>query len=1145
MSYHSDFVHLHVHTQFSLLDGACRVKDLLKKAADYHMPALAMSDHGNMFGAINFYQTAIQYGVKPIIGCECYVAPESRFEKKPNSQKKGMSHLVLFAKDEQGYKNLMKLVSMAYLEGFYYKPRMDKEILSQYHEGLIATSACLRGEVAQAIRFENFNAALKTADNLQQIFGKGNFYLELMDHGIEEQKTVNDGLIKVGKELDIGVVATNDVHYLEKNQASAHEALLCVQTQTTLDDPRHMRMSTDEFYFKSPDEMKAIFGHIPGAIENTIEIAEKCNLELSFDKIHLPRYDPPTGETKENYLRDLCEDGIKRRFKEKTQEASERLEYELSTIEKMGFVSYFLIVWDFIHFAKQNGIPVGPGRGSAAGSLVSYLLGITDLDPLRYGLLFERFLNPERIGMPDIDIDFCYERRPEVIEYVTNKYGKDSVAQIITFGTMQARAAIRDVGRVMSMPYADVDKIAKLIPHELNIKLKSALEQEPQLLKLCKEDGQVAKLIETAQVLEGLNRHASIHAAGVVISDKPLTEHVPLYKTSDDQVTTGYSMDGIAKIGLLKMDFLGLKTLTVIDKALKLVKENHGIDLTVEDFPPGDKKTFDLLSKANSFGIFQLESSGMRELLKRIKPTEFEDLITILALYRPGPIGSGMLDDYIQRKRDGISIRYDHPKLEPILKETYGIIVFQEQVMKIPAELAGFSMTQSDHLRRAMSKKIPNVMNKMRVDFITGCKKTSQIKEGLANKIFDLIDYFSGYGFNRSHSAAYALISYRTAYLKANFPIEFMCALLTSEKDNTDKIVEYVKESEAMGIKVLPPDVNKSRLEFGVEDDKCIRFGLIAVKNIGGAAIESVIERRKDGPFINIFDFCKRVDLRTANRKVLESLIRCGAFDSFEGHRAQMMKAVDNALESGARAQKERATGQFSLFDMEGMEDFQSGVETLPTVKEWAKMKALADEKELLGFYVSGHPLAHYQVEIKEFTEYSTKDLYRATDGQEVKLIGLINHVKKTNTRRTGERMAIIQFEDMEGEVEGVVFPSTYEAISGYLEDGSVVVLVGKVSFRDEAPKLIVNDIKNVKESYQSIKTIKIDLSGVGESGLEKLKNRLEHFPGKVPVYLHLNTNSHKSVQILVGQDLYVDPSEALMDDLKDLLGAERISLQI
>lgn len=1147
MSYHCDFVHLHVHTQFSLLDGACRIKDLLEKAAFYRMPALSIADHGNIFGAIPFYQAAIRYGVKPIIGCECYVAPGSRFDKKPSSQrnqKKGMSHLVLFAKDEQGYRNLMKLISASYLEGFYYKPRMDKELLSQYHNGLIATSACLKGEVAQAIRFENFNSALKTADDLNQIFGSGNFYLELMENKIPEQKIVNEGLIKIGKELGIGLVATNDVHYIEKSQAAAHEALLCIQTQTTLDDPSHMKMSTDEFYFKSPDEMKKVFAHIPEAISNTLEIAEKCNLELRFDQTHLPHYETPSGQTKEEYLLSLCRENIGKRFSQSTLEIEQRLDYEMMIIKKMGFASYFLIVWDFIHFAKQNGIPVGPGRGSAAGSLVSFLLGITDLDPLQYGLLFERFLNPDRIGMPDIDIDFCYERRPEVIEYVMNKYGKECVAQIITFGTMQARAAIRDVGRVMGMAYADVDKIAKLIPSELNIKIDSALAQEPQLKKLYEDNEQVAQLIETAKVLEGLNRHASIHAAGVVISNKPLTEHVPLYKTADDQITTGYAMDGIAKIGLLKMDFLGLKTLTVIDKTLKLVKQIHGRELHVQDIPLNDLKTFHLLSKANSFGIFQLESSGMRELLKRIKPDRFEDLITILALYRPGPIGSGMLDDYIQRKKDPSVARYDHPKLELILKETYGIIVFQEQVMRIVSDLAGFPMTQADHLRRAMSKKIPSVMDKMRSDFIEGCKKTSQIKEPLANRLFDLIDYFSGYGFNRSHSAAYALISYRTAYLKANFPIEFMCALLTSEKDNTDKIVEYVKESEAMGIRILPPDINASHKDFSVESTGHIRFGLIAVKNIGEAAIESIIEKRKDGVFLNIFDFCRRVDLRTVNRKVMESLIRCGALDCFEGHRAQKMTALDKALEFGARIQKEKAVGQFSLFDMEGMQNFSRTEEELPEVKEWPKMKVLADEKELLGFYISGHPLAHYNMEIKEFTDYSTKDLHKTVEGQEIRLIGLISHIKKTVTKRTGERMAIIRFEDIDGDVEAVVFPSAYTIISEQLREGQVVILTGRVSFRDEAPKIIVSDLKDVKEVYHSIKAIDIDLSGVNEKGLDRLKKRLQNFPGKVPVYLHVNTNSHKSVQILVGEDLHVNPNEVLIDDLKDFLGKEKVSLK-
>lgn len=1143
--YHSDFVHLHVHTQYSLLDGACRIPELLNKAVEYRMPALAIADHGNMFGAIEFYQAAVRSGIKPIIGSECYIAPASRFDKNPSQGKRSMSHLVLFAKDETGYHNLMKLISMAYLEGFYYKPRMDKEILSQYSKGLLATSACLKGEVAWTLRNENFNSALKVADELEQIFGKGNFYLEIMENNIPEQRGVNEGLMKISKELNIPLVATNDVHYLERNQASAHEALLCVQTQTTLQDPSHMRMSTDEFYFKSPEEMKKAFSYAPEAVTNTLEIAQKCNLELDFTKIHLPRYDPPAGQPKEEYLLDLCRKGITRRFKEATPEIEKRLTHELAIIKKMGFISYFLIVWDFIHFAKQNGIPVGPGRGSAAGSLVSYLLGITDLDPLRYGLLFERFLNPERLGMPDIDIDFCYERRPEVIDYVTNKYGKDSVAQIITFGTMQARAAIRDVGRVMGMPYSDVDKIAKLVPAELGIKIDDALTKEPQLKDLYDKNPEVAKLIETAKVLEGLNRHASVHAAGVVISDKPLTEHVPLFKTSDDQITTGYDMKGIAKIGLLKMDFLGLKTLTVIDKTIKLVKRLKNIDIDIETIPFDDAKTYELLGQANSFGIFQLESSGMRDLLKRIKPTQIEDIISIIALYRPGPIGSGMLDDYIRRKREGYLTRYEHPKLEPILKETYGIIIFQEQVMRIAVDLAGFTMAQADHLRSAMSKKKPEVLNKMRVDFITGCKKTSAIKEDLANRIFDLIAFFAGYGFNRSHSAAYAFISYRTAYLKANFPVEFMCALLTSERDNTDKIVEYVKESEAMGIKILPPDINKSNLEFSSEGENAIRFGLIGIKNVGEAAIYSILEKRQAEPFKNIFDFCKRVDLRTANRKVAESLIRCGAFDSFGVKRSQMMEGLDKALDAGARVQQERSAGQFSFFDMQDGNGFKKEEETYPDVEEWPKTKTLSDEKELLGFYITGHPLAHYRIEIKAFTQYSTKDLIRASEGQEVKLIGLISHVKLTTTKRTGERMAILKFEDLEGECEAVVFPSTYPQVSAYLKEGSVVILTGRVSFREQPPKIIVNEVREIKDAYQLIKNISIDLSGVSDDGLETLKDRLLRFPGRVPVFLHLNTNSHKKVQILVGDNLFVEPSEVLVDTLKESLGESRITWEV
>jgi len=889
--------------------------------------------------------------------------------------------------------------------------------------------------------------------------------------------------------------------------------------------------------------MKKSFSYAPEAIRNTLEIAEKCNLQLDFSKFHLPRFDPPGGKDREEFLRELCQEGLNRRYPNATPAIKQRLEHELSVIKKMGFVSYFLIVWDFITFARQRGIPVGPGRGSAAGSLVSYLLRITDLDPLKYDLLFERFLNPERIGMPDIDIDFCFERRGEVIEYVTHKYGKNNVAQIITFGTMQARAAIRDVGRVMGVSYSDVDKIAKMIPADPNIDIKQALNIEPQLNQLYKNDATAAKVIDTAMVLEGLNRHASIHAAGVVIADKPLTEYVPLFKSSDDQVTTGYSMDGIAKIGLLKMDFLGLRTLTVISESVKLIKKTRGVELDIDKIPFDDKKTYELLSAANSFGIFQLESGGMRELLKKIKPSSFEDLITILALYRPGPMGSGMLDDYIKRKRGDVKVRYDHPKLEPILKDTYGIMVFQEQVMRIASDLAGFSMTMADHLRRAMSKKIPEEMEKMRQNFVAGCLKASHIKEDLANKLFDLIDYFSGYGFNKSHSAAYAVISYQTAYLKANYPVEFMCALLTSEKDNTDKVVEYVKESENMGLKVFPPDIHESFSPFTVVDEKTIRYGFLAVKNVGSLAIESIVENRNNGRYKSLFDLCERVDLRLVNRKVLESLIKCGAMDCFKAHRSQLLAVLDNAIEEGAKSRKEKASGQMSLFD--AASGFKRGLESLPQIKEWPQSQILVYEKELLGFYLSGHPLSNYEVEIKEFTDYTSKELFKAAEGEEVKVVVLIDSVKLTTTKKNNERMAILTVEDLAGGIEVVVFPSTYLNVAQDLKEGSVVVVKGRISRRDEIPKIIASDVKPINEAYKAVKSINVELSDVNKDGLARLKEKLALYPGKVPVYLNLDTKSFKSVQILVGEDLHVTPSETLINDIKELVGAGKFSLTL
>ena len=1144
---HSEFVHLHLHTQFSLLDGACRIPELLRLAKEYKMDSLAITDHGNMFGAIDFYTEAQKAGIKPIIGCEVYVAPKSRLDKTAGGIDEAAFHLILLARDESGYHNLMKLVSAAYLEGFYYRPRVDKEILSQHAKGLIGLSACLKGEVPSLIQEKRFNDAIKCADEYAHIFGKDSFYLELQENKIPEQTVVNEGLIKIAKELTLPLVATNDVHYLTKEKAQSHEALLCIQTQSTLDDPNHMRFSAAEFYFKSPKEMMESFKDVPEAIKNTLEIAERCNLELDFKSVHLPRYEPPVGKTKEDYLRELCEEGLKRRYKDTTPQILDRLEHELKIIKDMGFVSYFLIVWDFIHYAKSQSIPVGPGRGSAAGSLVSYLLGITDLDPLKYALLFERFLNPDRMGLPDIDIDFCYERRQEVIDYVTKKYGRENVAQIITFGTMQARAVVRDVGRVMAIAYADVDKIAKMIPPDPNMTLKDALESEPELGKLYKSDPQITKLIDTALSLEGLNPHASVHAAGVVIADKPLNNYTPLFKTGDDQVTSGYSMGILEKIGLLKVDFLGLRTLTVISEAVKNVKATQGKDIDIETLPLDDKNTYKLLASAQTFGVFQVESSGMRDLLKKMNPEHFEDIIALIALYRPGPIGSGMLDDFMKRKHNLTPIKYEHPKLEPILKETYGIMVYQEQIMQITSSLAGFSLAQADLLRKAMGKKIPEIMEKQRSNFVTGCIKNG-IKESTASKIFDLIDYFSGYGFNKSHSTAYALISYRTAYLKANYPVEFMTALLTSERDNTDKIVEYVNEAERMGLEVLPPDINESEGLFKVINQKTIRFGLLAVKNVGAGAVESIVAaREKDGKFKSLEDLCQRVDLRLVNRKVLESLIKCGAMTTFSGTRAAMVASLEAILESSSKSQREKATGQLSFFDQafanNGLNANISN--NSDHIKEWPEPQILAFEKEMLGFYVSGHPLARYAKQLKLFTPSSIGNLAQHKDEEEIKLVALISKIKHTTTRAKQEKMAIIKLEDLEGSLEGLVFPRAFTKIGRYIQLSTVVMVRGTLSLKEETPKLLINDMFPMEEIYRLITAVNINLTGLRENLFESLKELLSDSNGQTPVYLHLDTPSKSRVQLVVGQGLYVKPSEQLIQKIESLLGEKRLSVTI
>ncbi|MBN3038841.1 MAG: DNA polymerase III subunit alpha [Candidatus Omnitrophica bacterium] len=1148
MIQHSDFVHLHVHTQYSLLDGACKIDALLNLARNERSPALAITDHGNLFGVIEFYKQCIADGVKPIIGCEVYVAPKSRLEKTIQQNQELAYHLTLLAKDEQGFKNLMKLVSAGYLEGFYYKPRIDKEILRQNCQGLIALSGCLHGEIAHAITSGSLQKAQGLAGEYSEILGKGNFYLELQDQGIKEQKAVNRALIELSKKLSIPLVATNDVHYLNKRDAAAHDALLCIQTQTVLSEPNRLRMSTEEFYFKSAHQMRELFQEVPDALTNTLAIAEKCNVELDFTKTYLPRYKPPEGKTREEFLLQLCQEGLQKRYKgtiDKT--VIDRLNQELKIIKDSGYISYFLIVWDFINYAKEKGIPHGPGRGSAAGSIVSYVLGITDIDPLRYGLIFERFLNPERVSLPDIDIDFCYERRGDVINYVTEKYGKKNVAQIITFGTMGAKAVVRDVGRVMGMPYAEVDKIAKLVPNDLNISLTAAIQAEPELKSLYKNDAQIKTLLDTSLALEGLTRHASTHAAGVVIAEEELTNYIPLFKTSDDQITTGVAMSSLEKIGLLKMDLLGLRTLTVIDQTIKIIKRMKGIDLEIDNISLEDENTYQLLGQAQTVGVFQLESRGMRDLLNKLKPEKFEDIVALLAIYRPGPIGSGMVDDFIKRKHGQTSIVYDDPHLEPILRETYGIIIFQEQVMRIASEMAGFSLSQADLLRRAMSKKDSEVMEEQRKYFVEGCIK-NKINKKVANKIFNLIEYFAGYGFNKSHSAAYALISYRTAYLKANFPAEFMTALLTSEKDNTDKIVVYINEASKMGFEILSPDVNESFAKFTMVSDKSIRFGLSAVKNVGQGAIDSIIQaRNKYGRFNSLFEFCEYTDSRLVNRKVIESLIRCGAFDSLNLFRSQLAAILDKAMEVAAGFQKDRQNGQFSFFDNSGTKHkFKKDFHEIPDIPEWPENQLLSYEKQMLGFYITGHPLARYSKTLQNYATNSTQDLLHLHEGEEISIGGVIAKVKNITTRKN-ERMAIVGLEDLSGFVELLVFPRVYTQYSNIIKMNSIVFTKGRISLRDKDPKIIAEEIiplQDVQKRYTNSIVINLFTTGLEEEMLTRLKDILSRHPGKVPVYLGLQSPDHQRVQVEVNPEFYSEPCEKLIAEIESALGEGVVTLR-
>jgi len=1144
---HADFVHLHLHTSYSLLDGACRIPELVKKATELKFPALAMTDHGNLFGAIEFYDTCMKGGIKPIIGLEAYVAPKNRFDRTASNIKESNAHLVLLAKDETGYANLMQLVTIGYLEGFYYKPRIDKETLSKYGKGLIALTSCLKGVLNVYLLQEQLEHARRELDDYVQILGREQVYVELQDHGLRPEDTVRPQLLRLAKDVGLKVVATNDVHYLEPHHAQAHDALMAIQTQTTLDDPHRLRYDRPEFYLKSAEQMKALFAEIPESITSTIEIAERCNLELEFGTPHLPRFEVPGDTTQEAFLRTLSQEGFTQRYATIDEGLLQRLDHELNVIQQAGYTSYFLIVWDFVRFAREQGIPVGPGRGSAAGSLVSYCLGITDIDPIKYDLLFERFLNPQRVTLPDIDIDFCYERRQEVINYVIQKYGQTCVAQIITFGTMQAKAVVRDVGRVMKMTYAEVDRLAKLIPNELDITLNRALAEVPELAALYRTNEQIRALMDTAGILEGLTRHASTHAAGLTIADRPLVHYMPLFKTSDGQVTTGIDMNALERLGLLKIDLLGLRTLTVLKEAVELIHTTRSVTISLDTLALDDQITYALLSRAETMGVFQLESAGMRDLLKKLKPTQFEDLVAVLALYRPGPIGSGMLDDFMKRKHGVIPISYEHPKLASILQPTYGVIVYQEQVMRLASELAGFSLAQADLLRRAMGKKIAGVMEAQRKAFVEGCRR-NKIADRIANRIFDLMEHFAGYGFNKSHSAAYALISYRTAYLKTHYPVEFMAALLASEMGNTDKLVLYLEEAKRMGIEVLPPDINDSEAAFSVVGERALRCGLGIIKNVGLAAIESIVKARTQrGRFGNVESFCQDLDLRLVNRKVLESLIKAGACDSMRISRAAMLASVDQSLEEATRRQHDKVRGQLTFFEALSTHEPAQAPASASRMREWPESQKLAFEKSLLGFYVSGHPLARFEKTLKALTTATSQQLLQLPEESTATVGGIFTKIKLTTTKKTNEQMAVCLLEDLEGEIEILVFPGVFAQLAPQLRPSAVVFVEGRVAIRDDRPRLIAQQIVPLEQGTSRLaKGVELVLRtpGIEREFLNQLKGLLSRYPGSIPVYLTIAVAASETTSLRLAEQFQIDPAPELLAELEGLLGENEVIIR-
>ena len=1232
---HADFVHLHLHTEYSLLDGACRLDRLMDKAHELAFPALAITDHGVLYGAVDFYQAARERGIKAIIGCEVYVAPASRFEKKSRTGGRDVyHHLVLLAKDEAGYKNLIKLSTAAHLEGYYYKPRIDKELLTAHKEGLIALSGCLASEIPELIQKDQLPRAREAIDWFKQTLGAENFYLELQNHGLPEQAKVNRHLVEWAKEFGLKLVATNDVHYVEKSHAHAHDCLICIGTQTQLSDTKRMKYVDEQFYLRSAEEMKARFAEVPEAVQNTLEVADKCNVEIEFGKLHYPVFDPPEHFTRDGYLRHLLTDGLRKRYgihtraeghefivervedprrlptyqvaqspesrvqspqdqpsadthespvvdepPRNTQHATgdlsdpavaaaikaiiDRLQLELKVIEKTGFLSYFLIVGDFIRYGRERGIACS-ARGSAAGSIVTYLLGISNVCPIRYGLLFERFLNPERVNPPDIDIDFADDRRADVIEYVRQKYGREAVAQIITFGTMGAKSVVRDVGRVMGLAYGECDRLAKMIPFDLKMTLEKALKQSPELKQAYESEEVTRELIDTAFILEDITRNASVHAAGVVIGDQPLVNLLPLKQDEDGAIVTQYAMGPVGELGLLKMDFLGLKTLTVIRNACEMVKQTRGIEVPIDELPLDDAKAYDLLNKANTLGVFQLESGGMRDLCRKFQINSVEHITALIALYRPGPME--LIPEFIKRRHGEIQIVYEHPLLEPICRETYGIMIYQEQVMQATQVLAGYTLGRADLLRRAMGKKKVEEMAKQRAGFLKGCAEVNKIPAAKANQIFDLLEKFAGYGFNKSHAAAYAMVAYQTAYLKANYPVEFFCAMLTNDMADTDKLSQYIAEARSMGIEVLPPDVNESQVHFapaqsatevlparagpptpaaGRRDARptlAIRFGLAAIKGVGEIAVEAVLKaRREGGGFHSLADLCERVDGRSVNRKVLEALIKCGACDCLGQTRATLFAQIERTLARATSIIADRKRGQSSLFGT--LEDRSAQApESITPLPEWPEHEMLAYEKELLGFYVTGHPLTPYATILDKYALATTTTLAQLPPRSLTRIGGLIAAVQNGVSKKSGKPYSLVTLEDLEGSVQLLCLNENYDKYRELLAPGKAILVVGEVNVGDDKPKIFPQEIMPLEEAPRRFTKqvhLRLHTAHVKPEHLGSIQELIAAHPGKCPLFLCFVRPAGELVFVETHERFQVTPSRELQQAADDQFGEE------